>query len=71
MVIFLLVAASREPASAGSQLASSKGVLSRFFLIRRFSIEGSPSRLRRFMLVTLSCPLIFMIDHIMSTHESV
>ena len=42
-----------------------------FFLMRRYSIEGSPARLRTFMLVTLSCHLIFMIDLRMSHHESV
>ena len=34
----------------------------RYFLMRKSSIEGNPARLRTFMLVTLSCRLIFMID---------
>ena len=57
-----LVAASRGPVSEDGQLASSKDVQRRFFLMRRSSIEGSPARLRTFMFVTLSCHPIFMID---------
>ena len=61
MVVVRLVAASREPVSEVGILKRCP-VQRRFFLMRRYSIEGSPSRLRTFMFVTLSCHLIFMID---------
>ena len=44
MVVALLVAVSIESVSEGGQLASSKDVQRRFFLMRMSSTEGSSAR---------------------------